>query len=117
MICEIAISAFVGAIAGVLVDLIYKIFLEKKTMFFLQNCDAILLYPNISIVQAEELFQSSSIRPKFIPIWVGTTMYWGMNFKDGCTLSCSDIIDSTSGFVYITKRGNRLIQKEKKGDK
>ena len=108
MSAEIVVSAFIGAIAGIIVDFIFKLYLENLFKFHFRNCDVVLLNNNLSKTEVQKMFSNNTV---IKPIHVGNELYWGIDFKDSITLVAEELLGDTSGFLYITHRGKKLLKK------
>ena len=102
------LATFIGAVLGMIVDFIFKVFLENFIKFYFKNCDAVLMMSNITKENALEMFDNkASIKP----LRIGNELYWGIDFEDNLQLLVEDLLGDSEGFLYITYKGNKKLKK------
>ena len=102
------IGGFIGAIAGVLVDSLYKRYIENFSKFAFRRCDAVLMMTNIS---KESVLNMMPQAHTVSPIRVGSELYWGLTFENNISLYIEDLLGDSCGYIYLTIQGKKKIKK------
>lgn len=106
IIISAIIGGFIGAIAGVLVDSLYKRCIENFSKFAFRRCDAVLMMTDIS---KESVLNMIPLAHTVSPIRVGSELYWGLTFENNISLCIEDLLGNSCGYIYLTIQGRKKI--------